>query len=258
MMTYRRDSKSKVFVYGSIMALCFIAFLILLPYIRHSATLFAEYTGIAHTTLYQKSGQVLMGASLYVRANTALYEELRKAQFENNALQSEVLRLQNYRNIAVRFGLDTDSSERVMTERIGRVDGFLYNSFRVLKRNTVCTNPLALGPYGIFLGTVTETNSYTALVQTAWNGEPVLGQLGSLNIPITLLGEQDGTYIARIPKTTPVQIGEVVTLSARPSITVGSVVFVHENARENQTSVIVKIPFSPQQISVVELFCPYE
>ncbi len=258
MMTYRRDSKSKVLIYGSIAALCFLFLWLMLPYGRQAVTLFAEYTGIAHTALYQKSAQVISGISMYVRSNTALYEELRKSQQENSILQSEILLLNNYKDIATLFELNADSGERIMTERIGRVDGFLYNSFRVLKRTTACENPFALGPHRILLGTVTNTNSYTALVQTAWNGESTVGQLGASSTPVTLTGEQDGTYTARIPKTTNVEKGDVVTLDANPSIIIGVISFIDQNVHENETLLTIQIPFSPQQIRDVELFCPYE
>jgi hypothetical protein len=252
MMSSRRSSNANRTRY----ILAFIAlifFVLVWQYIQPRGLYVGEFIVGRDTRVGEVSTSLFDRIQLYMKSNTALYEELRTTQAllqEEQNKNKTLTALEKKVNLYEAYSASSTSATFGM--RIGSIDAFISQSFRttLVPNTSQCTGTaLVTSLDKILLGT---------LGGVSWNGVPLTGFLERLGVPVEVVGNKDGSYTGRIPRTLDVARDDILLLDVYKEVIVGNVVLVDDNEGEAFKKITFSIPFAPSQIGNVALICaPY-
>lgn len=257
MMISHRDSKRSYFKY-IVSILCIGVVLFFWSFIQRVSIGLFEITQIESSRIYIRIQDFFYGVKMYTKSNEALYAELRDSQ--------DLLLIEQQKNFQLRAAEDSikkyetfaiSPAPVVFARRIGAVDSFLSESFRInIGINAPCiVGDTVISPKNIFIGTISNIDSRTSNVLMAWAGEDILARLNTNGTTLILKGNSDGTYTAHVPRTVTIERGSLLALDSNPNIIVGSVIDINTNDTESFVIVTIGVGFSPNFIDRVAVIC---
>lgn len=256
MMISRRDSNKRTRKILLVVAGIVLFFALWSPFKSLVTPLF-ETTGLFSSRGYVSVSSFFNRIYLYMASNEALYKENIRLQDE---LTQEKLR---YLEIAILkdnlrkyegFSLE-GVTPLIFAKRIGGIDTFVYDAFRIDKGNAsgVQGGELIVGLGNTLVGVVSEVAEKTSHVSLLWNGDEFLGRTSIDGTVITLTGTDDGVYKALVPHEMMFQIGDVILYDRNPNLIIGVVKKINNNEEDRFKEIIVHVPFHPRMIDVVRV-----
>ncbi|MFZ2151653.1 MAG: rod shape-determining protein MreC [Minisyncoccia bacterium] len=190
-------------------------------------------------------------------SNEALYKENIRLQDELTQEKLRYLELAILKdNLRKYEGFSSDGvTPLIFAKRIGGIDTFVYDAFRIDKGNAsgVQGGELIVGLSNTVVGVVSEVGEKTSHVSLLWNGDEFLGRTSVDGTVITLSGTDDGVYKALVPHEMVFQIGDVVLYDRNPKLIVGVVKKINNNEEDRFKEIIVHVPFHPRMIDIVRV-----
>lgn len=155
--------------------------------------------------------------------------------------------LSNSPSVIVMYPLTEDITKLYSTILLskGFKDGVEEGSFVYVRgRQPVCT--------------ITEVHDQTSLCELLSKGKRVTeGVTASGTVMLSLSGVGGGNFIAEVPKTTPVSVGDNVYLRNDPSLQLGSVVSIKEDDQSTGMKLYVRGVYNPVTSSVFYMSTRY-
>jgi len=139
----------------------------------------------------------------------------------------------------------------LMRPPVAPYDTFVVDAGSV---DNVVVGASVAGPGGIPLGTVSEVSNRTArIVLFSASGQETEGWVGEERIPITLVGEGAGAFSARVPRETPIAVGDVLIIPGFASTPIGTVRKVESDPSSPFSSVLITPFVNPFSITWVTI-----
>lgn len=254
-MISRRDSNKnlkKTLIYSSIVVFVVFAWS---PFKSFTLPLL-EATGFFSSQVYSFFSGITHKIYLYAASNESLYEENVRLNNELTEEKLHYIELATLKNDIEKYeGLAEGFSQSFFAKRIGTIDTFVHDTFRINKGSgdNVLPGTVVVGLGNVVLGTISEVGNKTSLVALLWNGNQIVGRVSVNGAVITLTGVDDGVYKAEVSHEMNFQIGDVILYDNNPRLVLGIVRKIHDNESDQFKEILIHIPFHPSMIDVVRI-----